>query len=45
MRCGITKDDLVDCMVALPPQLFYFTQTPACLWFLIRNENLGRRLA
>lgn len=31
--------DLVDCMVALPPQLFYNTQIPACLWFLARNKT------
>ena len=29
--------DLVDCMVALPGQLFYSTQIPACLWFLARD--------
>jgi type I restriction enzyme M protein len=31
--------DLVDCMVALPSQLFYNTQIPACLWFLSRNKT------
>jgi type I restriction-modification system DNA methylase subunit len=31
--------DLVDCMVALPGQLFYSTQIPACLWFLARNKQ------
>ena len=30
--------DLVDCMVALPGQLFYSTQIPACLWFLARRR-------
>jgi type I restriction enzyme M protein len=30
---------LVDCMVALPTQLFYNTQIPACLWFLARNRK------
>jgi type I restriction enzyme M protein len=33
--------DAVDCMVALPGQLFYSTQIPACLWFLARNKNPG----
>jgi type I restriction enzyme M protein len=33
--------DVVDCMIALPPQLFYSTQIPACLWFLARNKNPG----
>ena len=32
----------MDCMVALPGQLFYSTQIPACLWFLARDRNDGR---
>ena len=32
-------DGVVDCMVALPTQLFYNTQIPACLWFLARNRK------
>ena len=39
IRKRIIEDDLVDCMVALPPQLFYSTQIPACLWFLARDKN------
>lgn len=39
IRKAIIKDDLVDCMVALPGQLFYSTQIPVCLWFLTRNKN------
>src|SRR5258708_26269798 len=35
--------DLVACMVALPPQLFYNTQIPACLWFLNPNQPTHRR--
>src|SRR5437764_8477058 len=38
IRRAIIEADLVDCMVALPPQLFYSTQIPACLWFLARNK-------
>lgn len=38
IRRRIIEADLVDCMVALPPQLFYSTQIPACLWFLSRNK-------
>ncbi len=34
IRRRIIEADLVDCMVALPPQLFTNTQIPACLWFL-----------
>jgi type I restriction enzyme M protein len=33
---------VVDCMVALPGQLFYSTQIPACLWFLARDKSKGR---
>ena len=32
----------VDCMVALPGQLFYSTQIPACLWFLARDRKEGK---
>jgi type I restriction enzyme M protein len=36
---NIIEADLVDCMVALPGQLFYSTQIPACLWFLARDKR------
>jgi type I restriction enzyme M protein len=39
IRKRIIEDDLVDCMVALPGQLFYSTQIPVCLWFLARNKH------
>jgi type I restriction enzyme M protein len=42
IRKAIVEADLVDCMVALPGQLFYTTQIPVCLWFLARNKNNGR---
>jgi type I restriction enzyme M protein len=46
IRKAIIEADLVDCMVALPGQLFYNTQIPACLWFLTRNKNgVGAGLA
>ena len=38
IRRAMVEADLVDCMVALPPQLFYNTQIPACLWFLNRAK-------
>lgn len=38
IRKAMIESDLVDCMVALPSQLFYNTQIPACLWFLARNK-------
>ena len=39
IRKSIVENDLVDCMVALPSQLFYNTMIPACLWFIRRNKN------
>ncbi len=42
IRRNIVEADLVDCMVALPSQLFYSTQIPACLWFLARDKGNGR---
>jgi len=39
IRKAIIEADLVDCMVALPGQLFYSTQIPVCLWFLTRNKK------
>ena len=39
IRKNIIEDDLVDCIVALPGQLFRSTQIPACLWFLRRNRD------
>jgi type I restriction enzyme M protein len=43
IRRAIIEADLVDCMVALPGQLFYSTQIPVCLWFLAKNKNDGKR--
>jgi type I restriction enzyme M protein len=42
IRKGIIEADLVDCMVALPGQLFYATQIPGCLWFTACNKRNGR---
>ena len=42
IRKNIVEAGLVDCMVALPGQLFYSTQIPACLWFLSRNKKNGK---
>jgi len=44
IRKAMLESDAVDCMVALPGQLFYSTQIPACLWFLARNKNPGNSL-
>lgn len=42
IRRAMIEADVVDCMIALPGQLFYSTQIPACLWFLSRNKGDGR---
>ncbi len=39
IRKTIIEADLVDCMVALPSQLFYNTMIPACLWFISRDKK------
>ena len=39
IRQGIIEDDLVDCIVSLPGQLFYSTQIPVSLWFISRNRT------
>jgi len=47
IRQALIRDDLVDCIVALPARLFYTTGIPFCLWFLDRNkaraDERGRR--
>src|SRR6202165_5917505 len=42
IRKSLIEADLVDCMVAMPGQLFYSTQIPACLWFLARDKKNHR---
>ncbi|MDP2756481.1 MAG: class I SAM-dependent DNA methyltransferase [Desulfurivibrionaceae bacterium] len=39
IRKALIDNDLVECMVALPGQLFTNTQIPACIWFLTRNKK------
>ncbi len=39
IRKNLIEEGIVDCMIALPGQLFYSTQIPACLWFLSRNSK------
>ena len=45
IRKALIEADLVECMVALPGQLFTNTQIPACIWFLTRSkaERKGKR--
>lgn len=42
IRKAIIESDLVDCMIAMPGQLFYSTQIPVCLWFIARDKRNGR---
>lgn len=42
IRKNLVEADLVDCLVALPGQLFYSTQITACLWFLSRDRGAGK---
>ncbi|MBB1470392.1 N-6 DNA methylase [Pseudoalteromonas sp. SG41-5] len=39
IRQKIIENDLVDCMIALPGQLFYTTQIPVCLWFISKDKR------
>ncbi|MBE0558477.1 MAG: N-6 DNA methylase, partial [Proteobacteria bacterium] len=45
IRRALVENDLVECMVALPGQLFTNTQIPACIWFLTRNKKARGALA
>lgn len=42
IREAIVRADLVDCMIALPTNLFYTVTISACLWFLTKNKNDGK---
>lgn len=44
IRKKLLEDDYVECMVALPGQLFTNTQIPACIWFLTRDKRNGLAL-
>lgn len=39
IRKALVNSDLVDCIVALPKQLFYNTGIPACIWFISRKRT------
>ncbi|WP_106399971.1 class I SAM-dependent DNA methyltransferase [Actinocorallia populi] len=39
IRANLVENDLVSCMIALPPQLFRTTQIPACLWFFAKDKS------
>ena len=44
IRQELIEKDMVECMVALPGQLFTNTQIPACIWFLTKDKTNGLRL-
>jgi type I restriction enzyme M protein len=39
IRKALVEGDVIDCMIALPGQLFYSTQIPVCLWFMARDKK------
>ncbi|PAU89556.1 DNA methyltransferase [Pseudomonas sp. WN033] len=39
IRQKLIENDHIDCMIALPGQLFYTTQIPVCLWFITKNKT------
>ena len=43
IRKNIIEADLVDCVVAMPPQLFLTTGIPVCLWFVSRDKS-GKKM-
>jgi len=45
IRQKLVENDLVDCMIALPGQLFYTTQIPVCLWFLTKSKKADKKRA
>jgi type I restriction enzyme M protein len=42
IRKALIEADLVDCVIAMPGQLFYTTPIPVCLWFLSRSKANGK---
>jgi type I restriction enzyme M protein len=39
IRARMVEGEVIDCMIALPGQLFYSTQIPVCLWFLAKDKS------
>jgi type I restriction enzyme M protein len=39
IRRKLIEEDLVECIVSLPGQLFYTTQIPVCIWFLVKDKT------
>lgn len=45
IRKNLIEEDLVECIVTLPGQLFYSTQIPVCLWFITKNKDRNGKRA
>ncbi|KAB7676540.1 type I restriction-modification system subunit M [Plesiomonas shigelloides] len=43
IRQKLIEDDRIECMIALPGQLFYTTQIPVCLWFISKNKEANAK--
>lgn len=43
IRQKLIEDDRIECMIALPGQLFYTTQIPVCLWFISKNKGANAK--
>ncbi|MGY0149061.1 class I SAM-dependent DNA methyltransferase [Edwardsiella tarda] len=43
IRQKLIEDDRIECMIALPGQLFYTTQIPVCLWFISKSKQANPR--
>ncbi len=43
IRAALVQSDAIECMVAMPPQLFYSTSIPVTLWFLAKDKTKGHR--
>jgi type I restriction enzyme M protein len=43
IRAAMVDADVVEVMIALPGQLFFNTQIPACLWFLTKQKQMAAR--
>jgi len=41
IRRAMVDGDVIDCMIAMPGQLFYSTQIPVCVWFLAKDKSNG----
>lgn len=45
IRQKLIENDVVECMIALPSQLFFTTQIPACLWFITNDKKENKQKA